>query len=164
MATSQIRTSYVQMINACINAPIPTPNKLYNGINTAATGGNVLTTASALFLTNGINVGDVVINVTDFKAAEITAINSNTQLTLSNSNIWVSANAVYNIYKQSNTGGIPNQGAMLYNGSSTAYTGTAYTMDGFLFTFYLNSGSIMPIQVSQLVSWAGPASSIYAVW
>lgn len=165
MATSQARTSYVYAIPALIGAPLPNPYKIYNGVNTSSIGASTLTDASATFTTNGVAIGDIVYNLTDFKSAEITSINSNTQLGLSNATIWASANAVYNIYRQSSlAGAIPQQGAILYNNGSTAFSGTGYTMDGVLFTFYIPGGSVMPIQVKQVVTWGGAGSTLLALW
>lgn len=70
--------------------------KLTSGTSTAA-GANTLVDASATFLSDGLSVGDVVVNGNTGAVSTIVLVLSNTTLVLT-SNIFTAANQIYNIY------------------------------------------------------------------
>lgn len=89
------------------NATAPSTNKLY---------------ATTTFQTIGVKPGDIVYNMstgsTPTGVATVTAVNSQTELTLS-ANIFTTTAQAYRIFRAVQNGGDINNGCILYYGTST---------------------------------------------
>jgi hypothetical protein len=114
-------------IVASNNCDIPTPNLLTSGTNTTDVLDELIDT-SANFIINGINVvnvGDVVYNYADSRAATIIDVVDEHTLLL-NADIFAGATGIeYFIYQQSPLTGSQNEGCLLYVKSLSSNEGTA---------------------------------------
>lgn len=143
------------------NADIAYPAPVTTGTNTSVTASKLVNTAG-LFITNNVNVGDVVHNDTAGTAATITAIDSETTLSL-NANIFTATAQTYTIYAMSSQVGLGNPGCLLYVGgagnvSVVTYGGDTITFNG------VPAGTTLPIQVVKLRSTGTTATLVNALW
>jgi len=142
------------------NASIPYPATVVSGTNTTATASK-LVCATGQFITRGVAVGDIVYNTTDTLAATVTAIDSETTLSL-NANIFTATSKAFVVYQDSQQTGIGNTGCMLYVGG--AGNVSVITIGGDTVTFNaVPAGTILPVQVHNLNS-ATTATLINALW
>lgn len=124
---------------------------------TTATTADKLVDSGATFVTDKVKVGDVVYNTTDDTAATVTAVDSETTLSV-NANIFASGEA-YTVYLQERD----NLGCVLYVG--TAGDVKIETQNGDEVTFEnVNSGQFMPINVVKVFSTGTTATGIIALW
>lgn len=124
---------------------------------TTATTADKLVDSGATFVTDKVKVGDIVYNTTDNTAATVTAVDSETTLSV-NANIFASGEA-YTVYLQERD----NNGCVLYVG--TAGDVKIETQNGDEVTFEnVNSGQFMPINVVKVFSTGTTATGIIALW
>jgi hypothetical protein len=122
---------------------------------TTATTADKLVQAGASFTTT-VEVGNIVINTTDGTKTTVTAVDSDTTLSVAD-NIMASGEA-YTIYKIGETGG-----AILYVGGSgniklTTASGSVLTFNG------LNAGTFVPVQTIRVWNTGTTATNILALW
>lgn len=142
------------------NAAIPYPAVIASGTNTSTTSSK-LVCSTATFITNGVAVGDIVYNTTDSTAATVTAVDSQTTLSL-NANIFAATAKAFTVYQDSQQTGLGNTGCMLYVGG--AGNVSVITIGGDTVVFNgVPAGTILPVQVHNLNS-ATTATLINALW
>ena len=142
------------------NAAIPFPAVIASGTNTSTTASK-LVCASGAFITKNVAVGDIVYNTTDSTAATVTAVDSETTLSL-NANIFAATAKAFTIYQDSSQTGIGNTGCMLYVGG--AGNVSVITIGGDTVVFNgVPAGTTLPIQVHNLNS-ATTATLVNALW
>lgn len=143
------------------NALIPTPNQITSGTSTGTTA-NKLTASAATFITKGVSIGDVVFNTTDGTAATVTAVDSETVLSLS-ANIIAVASKAFIILANNDAIASTNKGCYLYVGSAGNVSVT--TIGGDTVTFdAVPAGTILPVQIKQLNSTGTVPTSFLALW
>lgn len=142
------------------NASIPYPAVVTSGTNTSTTSSK-LVCLTATFITSGVAVGDIVYNTTDSTAATVTAVDSQTTLSL-NANIFAATAKAFTIYQDSQQTGLGNTGCMLYVGG--AGNVSVITVGGDTVVFNgVPAGTTLPIQVHNLNS-ATTATLVNALW
>ena len=138
------------------NADIPYLNTSATGTNTSATA-NKLVDSGATFQTNRVSVGDIVYNTTDGSAATVTAIDSQTVLSL-NADIFAAGSKAYTVYQ-----GGQNLGCVLYIGETGDIKVTMAGGDVVTFN-NLPTGFFEPAQVIKVWSTGTTATLINALW
>lgn len=143
------------------SANIPNPTAIASGTSTGTTA-NKLTVSGATFITKGVNVGDVVYNTTDGTAATVTAVDSETVLSLS-ANIIAVASKAFIVYQNSNSLGKQNYGCYLYVGSAGDVSVTTIGGDTVIFSA-VPAGTILPVQILSVNSTGTVPTSFIALW
>lgn len=160
MAQDKKQVGKALQINPSDTADIPNPS--YGGRvsgDASAVTANNLVDAIAGFVTDGVNVGDIVYNNTDRKSATVTAVVSETQLTLSE-DIFDTISDEYVIYL---TPDIANQGCVFYVGVGGDVT--VRTVGGDQVTFQnLNNGQFVPVEILQVLETGTTATGLVALW
>jgi len=111
---------------------------------------------TATFLTNGVQLGMIVVNTTDGTQTTVIGIENDTTLTVANNIFAVTAKA-YVIY------GGEQEGAVLYIG--TAGDLKVETVAGDEVTFVgVNTGAFFPVHVRKVFATGTSASNIIALW
>lgn len=142
------------------NASIPYPAVVASGTNSSVTASKLVCSSGA-FITKNVAVGDIVYNTTDSTAATVTAVDSETTLSL-NANIFTATPKAFVVYQDSQQTGMGNTGCMLYVGGGGNVS--VMTIGGDILTFIgVPSGTILPVQVHNLYL-ATTATSINALW
>ncbi len=140
------------------NADVPFINVAASG-TTDATTANKLVDSTASFGGNVVEVGDIVYNTTDSTAATVTAIDSDTTLTL-NADIIASGKA-YTIYK-----GNQNEGCLVYVGGTGDIN--CVTAGGTTLLFKNVAvgilGGTCPVQVKKILSTSTSATLLLGLW
>jgi|TARA_R110000822_G_scaffold28198_7_gene83941 hypothetical protein len=142
-----------------VNIPNPAAGQITG--TTTATTTNKLVNSAAKFLTSVppgelIRVGFTVVNTTDNTTATVSAVDSETTLSLS-ADIMASGES-YIIY-----GEATSEGCVLYCG--TAGNINVVTAGGDQITFSgVNTGAFVPVQVLRVNSTGTSASNIVALW
>ena len=134
---------------------INVPNVAGPSVSGSATGttANKLVDSGAEFSTN--LVGFIVYNTTDSTVAKVTAVDSPTQLTLSD-NIMATGED-YTLYSDT------NPGCVLYSGSGGDIE--VLTSSGALLLFStVPAGSFLPVQVKRVLEGNTSANNILALW
>ena len=143
------------------NAPIPFPAVVTSGTTTGVTASK-LVCATATFITSNVKPGDIVYNTTDSTAAVVTAVDSETQLSL-NANIFTVITKAFTIYQDSAQTGLGNTGCFLYVGGAGNVSVITTAGDSVIFSGVL-AGTILPVQVHNLNSTSTTATLINALW
>lgn len=160
MAQDKKQVGKALQINPSDTADIPNPS--YGGRvsgDASAVTANNLVDAIAGFVTDGVKVGDIVYNNTDRKSATVTAVVSETQLTLSE-DIFDTISDEYVIYL---TPDIANQGCVFYVGVGGDVT--VRTVGGDQVTFQnLNNGQFVPVEILQVLETGTTATGLVALW
>jgi hypothetical protein len=135
---------------------IPTTSTLaVSGTNSSVTAG-ALVDSTKNFNALQIQVGSIVYNTTDGSAALVTAIASNTSLTLS-ANIFTATAKAYAVYA-------PNyEPCVLYVGGAGNLRVLTAGGDDVTFSGVL-AGSYVPIQVQRVFATGTAATNIIAIW
>lgn len=157
MPTPKLQVSRALNVYPSDNALIPMPANLK--VSSANTGlsTNQLICSTGLFVTRGVQVGDVVWNTTLNTYATVTNVNSETTLTL-NANIFVSFPHSFQVF------GSPynNAGCVLYIGTTGNLT--VLTAGDDIVTFNaIPAGIFLPVNVKQIYA-VTTASNIVALW
>ena len=140
-----------------INIPNPA-NQVISGTTTATTA-DKLVDSGATFSTGGVKVGDIIYNTTDSTIATVTAVDSETTLSVS-ANIFASGEA-YQVYTQSNES--PNNGCVLYVGVAGDIKVKMAGGNDVVFKT-VAAGSFLPINVIQVFATGTTATDIVALW
>jgi len=148
------------------NAAIAYTSDTENTINTRAaiesgscgvgTTGTTIVDASATFVTNGVKLGDLVVNTTDGVASRVVKVVNETTLQVITTGLFASGEG-YEVW-QSNT-----EAAVLYVGVGGNVTVRTAGGDDVTFTD-VPSGSFMPVQVIRVFTTGTTASAILALW
>ena len=157
MAYLKLQVSKGIAVSPSDSTPLPKPEFIMISGTTDGTTTDKLVQASPdpLFTTS-VEVGNIVVNTTDNTMTNITAIDSDTTLSVDD-DIFTSGET-YTIYKQPETGG-----AILYVGGSgniklTTSSGSILTFNG------LNAGTFVPVQTIKVFNTGTTATNIIALW
>ncbi len=162
---SVFKTTFSRALNVfpSDNANIPFPTVIESGTTTNS-GPSQLIDANALFVTNGVKTGDIVIsNSNDLMVTVAEVIDENTLLLSAN---LFSLGYDYTVYQASSQSGLGNQGCYIYIGNATDGAITVTTIGGDIVTFNgLVSGTILPVQVIKLhATGTSDVAKIRALW
>lgn len=144
-------------------ADIPYPSVAAKGASTS-TVTDKLKDTGATFVTNNVNIGDIVYNTTDGTAATVTLVEDEETLVLNN-NIMASGEnyMVYNASTYKNYQDA-NNGCVLYLGDAdgdlkvTTITGNVVEFKG------LKAGTFFPVQVKRVHKTGTTLTNIVALW
>ena len=157
MAYQKLQTSVGLNIVSTDNADIPSVSVVETGTN-STTVANALEDLSATFVTNGVQVGDVVYNNVTLQVATITKVIDNTRLLL-NANIFLSTAESYTIYAQSQ---VKNAAVLFIGVGGTLRVITAGGQD---ITFNaILGGTFLPVQVIKVFKTGTTATNLIALW
>ena len=157
MAYQKLQTSVGLNIVSTDNADIPSVSVVETGTN-STTVANALEDLSATFVTNGVQVGDVVYNNVTLQVATITKVIDNTRLLL-NANIFLSTAESYTIYAQSQ---VKNAAVLFIGVGGTLRVITAGGQD---ITFNaILGGTFLPVQVLKVFQTGTTATNLIALW
>ena len=157
MAYHKLQTSVGLNIVSTDNADIPSVSVVETGTN-STTVANALEDLSATFVTNGVQVGDVVYNNVTLQVATITKVIDNTRLLL-NANIFLSTAESYTIYAQSQ---VKNAAVLFIGVGGTLRVITAGGQD---ITFNaILGGTFLPVQVLKVFKTGTTATNLIALW
>lgn len=157
MAYQKLQTSVGLNIVSTDNADIPSVGVVETGTN-STTVANALEDLSATFVTNGVQVGDVVYNNVTLQVATITKVIDNTRLLL-NANIFLSTAESYTIYAQSQ---VKNAAVLFIGVGGTLRVRTAGGQD---ITFNaILGGTFLPVQVIKVFKTGTTATNLIALW
>jgi len=157
MAYQKLQVSRALQVIKSDNASIPYPSVVETGTNSTIVVG-ALEDLSATFVTNNVQVGDVVYNTTTGTAATVTRILDNTRLFL-NADIFLAAGDAYIIYTQN----IKAEGCVLYVGTGGNLHVLTHGGDDVVFANVLG-GTFLPVQVLKVFASGTAASNIVALW
>ena len=160
MPTPKLQTSRALNIFRSDDALIPNPTPMTSGAATS-TITNALEDTTKDFIALGINIGDVVYNISSLTCATIVSITSATELEL-NVDIMTSGQD-YIIYQNSPLSGDPNAGCVLYVGTGGDL---AVTTAGGDYAFFAGvpTGAFVPVNVIKVWSADTTANNIVALW
>lgn len=161
MATQKLQASRALKVIPSDNAFIPSINLVDSGVNTTATT-NLLVASAATFITDNVQAGDVVYNLTDSTAATVVSVQSQTSLTL-NANIFAATAKSFAIYQQSAATGFGNQGCVLYIGGAGILSCVTSGNDAIDFQ-NVQGGVFFPVNVIKINSSVTTATNIIALW
>jgi hypothetical protein len=154
MSTQKLQVGRALAVIKSDTVDIPFPALVTSG---NATGGSAtsLVNSGATFITSGVQVGDIIYNVSTLAAAIVTGVNSDTTLLTSGGAFAASQN--YVIYSGEN-----NNGCVLYIGGAgnlaiQTVGGDTVTLVG------VTAGQFIPVQVMKVLS-ATTATNILALW
>ena len=155
MAYLKLQVSKGIAVSPSDSTPLPNPEFIMTTGTTTGTTTDKLVDSAASFTTS-VEVGNIVVNTTDNTMTNITAIDSDTTLSVDD-DIFTSGET-YTIYKQAETGG-----AILYVGGAgdiklTTSSGSILTFSG------LNAGTFVPVQTIKVFSTGTTATNIIALW
>ena len=155
MAYLKLQVSKGIAVSPSDSTPIPNPEFIMTTGTTTATTASKLVDSAATFTTS-VEVGNIVVNTTDNTMTNITAIDSDTTLSVDD-DIFTSGET-YTVYKQPDTGG-----AILYVGGTgniklTTSSGSILTFNG------LNAGTFVPVQTIKVFNTGTTATNILALW
>ena len=155
MAYLKLQVSKGIAVSPSDSTPIPNPEFIMTTGTTTATTASKLVDSAATFTTS-VEVGNIVVNTTDNTMTNITAIDSDTTLSVDD-DIFTSGET-YTVYKQPETGG-----AILYVGGTgniklTTSSGSILTFNG------LNAGTFVPVQTIKVFNTGTTATNILALW
>lgn len=143
------------------SVPIPNPTNISSGSSTGTTA-NKLTCSTATFIKKGVSVGDVVYNISDSLSATVTAVDSETVLSLS-ANIIAVASKSFVVYQNSSFNGTQNLGCRLYVGAAGNVSVTTIGGDTVVFDA-VPAGTVLPVQVLFVNSTSTVPTSFVALW
>jgi len=117
--------------------------------------------STATFKTKQVAIGDIVYNNNTFQSANVTGIDSETQLSIDNNIFSVIGNS-YTIFYTSSYHGETNVNCYLYIG--TAGNLKVQTAGGDIITFVAVPVGLFPLQVNKVFATGTGASNIVALW
>ena len=157
MAYLKLQVSKGIAVSPSDSTPLPNPEfKMISGTTDGTTTDKLVQASPDPLFTTSVEVGNIVVNTTDNTMTNITAIDSDTTLSVDD-DIFTSGET-YTIYKQAETGG-----AILYVGGAgdiklTTSSGSILTFSG------LNAGTFVPVQTIKVFSTGTTATNIIALW
>jgi len=145
-------------------ADIPYPSIAATGIITSVVTDKLKDTA-ATFVTDNVNIGDIVYNVSTLKAATVTLVEDEETLVL-NSDIMNASSEKYAVYNASTYKNYQdaNNGCVLYLGDAdgdlrvTTITGNIVNFKG------LKAGTFFPVQVKRVHLTGTTLTNVIALW
>ncbi len=146
--------------NPSNDANIPYPNLIREALTTG-TQTNKLVDSATKFITNNVQPGDIVYNITSDLAATVTRVLSQTILEL-NADI-ISDGQVYSLFNASSQTSNGSQGCYLYAGSAGNIEVVTIGQDTVLFYGVL-AGTILPVQVIAVKPDNTDITNIIALW
>lgn len=154
MAYQKLQVQSALEVHLSDNANIPNTSSVPASGTTTGTTANKLVDSGETFESK-VQVGDIVYNTSDATAATVTAVDSDTQLSL-NGDIMTSGEA-YTIYRGKQSG------CVLYVGVGGQVKVT--TSGGDTVTFYnLNNGQFVPVNVKKVFATGTTATNLIALW
>mgnify|MGYP003116556610 CR=1 FL=1 len=134
------------------------PNIMLTGPSGTSTTGSatLLIDTAATFLTNGVQVGMIIINTSDNTQTNVIGVENETTLTVS-SNAFATTNKNYQIY------GEQKEGCVLYIGTAGNIKVTTVGNDDVTF-IGVNTGAFFPVQVKKVFATGTSADNIIALW
>jgi hypothetical protein len=147
-------------VNPSDDANIPYPNLIREGLTTS-TEVNKLIDSTAEFITDNVQPGDIVYNISTDSAATVIRVISQSSLEL-NADAFTAGGENYTIYQASSQTSNGNPGCYLYVGSAGNIKVTTVGQD--IVTFGgVPTGTVLPIQVVKVHSDT-QATKIIALW
>jgi hypothetical protein len=137
-----------------INKVLCYTTQLTSGTNTSAVA-STLTDAGATFITDGVSIGDVVVNLTTGLTANVLAVSSQTTLVIS-SNIFLAAPVQYQIYSASSV----KEAEKVSSGKITMLTNSMLTSPTNLFPAYTNIADKIRVYPSTITG-LGQVQAVY---
>jgi len=134
------------------------PNIMLTGPSGTSTTGSAtqLIDSNATFITNGVQVGMIIINTSDSTQTNVIGVENETTLTVS-SNAFATTNKNYQIY------GEQKEGCVLYIGTAGNLKVTTVGNDDVTF-IGINTGAFFPVQVKKVFATGTSADNIIALW
>jgi hypothetical protein len=157
MAYQKLQVSTAINVIPSNNDFIPFPGVAKAGTVTSVVA-NQLVDSTANFITNGIEVGDVVYNTTTNTIATVVQVVSATVILL-NTNIFSTIGNAYSIYSQNTK----SEGCVLYIGTGGNIRIQTAGGQDVVFVNVLG-GTFLPIQVLKVFATSTTASNIVALW
>lgn len=137
---------------------IPFPGTIKGSGSNTSTGTDELNDSSAKFVTNNVQIGDIVYNTTDGSCTTVTKVMSETQLLLAD-DIFTSTGKDYGVYDQFGS----DEGCVLFAGSGGDLK--VMTVGGDVVVFYgVPAGAFFPIHVVRVYADTTSATDIIALW
>lgn len=153
----KLQTATALAVTKSDNANIPFPAVVTAGTGFAPIANELEDNVTGAFITENVQVGDVVYNTTTGAAATVVQVINETNLTL-NANIFSGAVNNYIIYANNN-----KEGCVLYVG--TGGNIRVLTAGGQDVTFAsVLGGTFFPVQVLKVFSTGTSAANIVALW
>lgn len=161
MPTQKLQPSRALNVIKSDNSGIPSVNLIDSGTNTSIISSS-LVSSSSTFITDNVQVGDVVYNTTDGTAATVVSVTSQTSIVL-NADIFLATSKSFQIYQQSPQTGLGNQGCVLYIGTGGSLK--VITSGNDVVTFLnVQGGTFFPINVIKVFETGTSALDIIALW
>jgi hypothetical protein len=157
MSITKIRSSRCVKVIPSDTIGIPSlSSEVVSGTTTATTAGK-LVDSSESFILLGVKIGDVIYNTTDSTVTKVTAVDSDTILSVESDIFATTEN--YKIFGQESTGSVFLIGAP---GTGVVRVLTAgnddVTIDG------MTSGQLVPIEIKKVFATGTTVLSVYALW
>jgi hypothetical protein len=156
MAYQKLQTSVGLNIVSTDNAEIPYPNVVAAGTCTLPLPSE-LEDNTALFVTNNVQVGDVVYNTVTLQAATVVNVVNQTNIIL-NANIFTTIGEAYTIYAQNEK----NASVLFIGTGGKLRVQTAGGQD-VIFDQILG-GTFLPVQVLKVYQTGTTATNLVALW
>jgi hypothetical protein len=134
---------------------IPFPGEVISGAATATTSDKLVNSAG-LFISQGVGIGDIIYNDTDGTVCTVTAVDSETELSVS-ADIFASAET-YRVFKAN-----LNNGCALYVGGDGDLKVTTVGKTDLTF-IGLTAGQFIPVQIVRVWSTGTTATNIIGLW
>ena len=155
MAYQKLQVSKGIAVSPSDSVDVPNPEFILITSTTTATTADKLVDSGAAF-SSTVEVGNIIINTTDGTKTTITAVDSDSTLSVAD-NIFTSGEG-YTIYQYAETGG-----CILYIGGAgnvklTTSSGSDLTFNS------LNAGTFVPVQTIRVWSTGTTATNIIALW
>tara|TARA_X000001316_G_C921707_1_gene36260 strand:+ start:344 stop:808 length:465 start_codon:yes stop_codon:yes gene_type:complete len=154
MAYQKLQVQSALEVHLSDNANIPNTSSVPASGTTTGTTANKLVDSGETFESK-VQVGDIVYNTSDATAATVTAVDSDTQLSL-NGDIMASGEA-YTIYRGDQSG------CVLYVGVGGQVKVTTSGGDTVIF-YNLNNGQFVPVNVKKVFATGTTATNLIALW
>lgn len=138
------------------DANIPFPSVIAQNTNTAIVTSELVDSA-ATFVTDNVQVGDIVYNNEYFTAATVVRVIDENTLLL-NADIFTSTGQSYTVYANNN-----KEGCVLYIGTGGNLRVLTAGGQDVIFTNLLG-GTFLPVQVLKVFSTSSTAANIIALW
>jgi hypothetical protein len=142
------------------DANVPFPAVIRSAYNTGLDT-DALIDSAATFITSGVQAGDILYSTTDFKAATVVSVTSETRLEL-NANIFLGTSHAYVLYTgNSNTGSLTP--CVFFVGTVGHVNVVTEGGDTVLFK-NLQNGQFIPVSVTRILESDTSAQDILALW
>ena len=156
MAYQKLQAGRAFTINKSDDTDIP--NIMVLGPSGTTTSGSAtqLIDSAATFITNGVQVGMIIVNTSDNTQTTVIGVDNETTLTVS-TNAFAASGKNYQIY------GEQKEGCVLYIGTAGNLKVTTVGNDDVTF-IGVNTGAFFPVQVKKVFATGTSADNIIALW